>query len=331
VEVKAVRAGDFRSSVSAGSDTRDPKPHDNTSEIEGTIRAANANLFIDRFDIERQGSEIGAGDVVEFSIVVRNRGPDTAENVRISLDAGKVFEVVKVVPTLDRRDDPKKCTVLRHTVTCTRKQLRPQNDSIVLRVEVEAVAAGEFASTITAGSETPDPDPKDNASEIEGTIQPGKADLQVTVARQGGAPTPAALAVGDRATYRVLVTNNGPAKARDITFGLKAGAGLVVKSFTSAHDCEQTPQQVVCRNQVLSPRGGFVLRVEVEATRTGTSVLAAMAESETADPKPANNKASLRVTVEPKASEGGPATNASAGPGGEARAGPRPLPKGVAP
>ena len=89
-----------------------------------------------------------------------------------------------------------------------------------------ATTAGTLDNTASASSDVTDPDPSDDADTASTTVSavPEAADLEVVKTAPAGP-----VYVGDDLTYTIVVTNNGPDTAHDVTLTdpLDADLGFV--------------------------------------------------------------------------------------------------------
>ena len=90
-----------------------------------------------------------------------------------------------------------------------------------------AMQAGVFPATATVSSTTPDPVLGDNVASAEVTVNPGVADLAITIIG------PTLVAGGETLTYTVTTTNNGPADAQGVGQTVSILAGLPLTGPTA--------------------------------------------------------------------------------------------------
>jgi uncharacterized repeat protein (TIGR01451 family) len=100
-------------------------------------------------------------DVIEYSITVKNLGPDVASDIEVTdlLPSSLAF-----ISTDDKNYDPKTGIVKLATLA--------YNASYTIKIKAKIIQVGTVENTATVKSKTPDPDPKNNRSTV--TITPGK-------------------------------------------------------------------------------------------------------------------------------------------------------------
>ena len=121
------------------------------------------------------------------------------------------------------------------------------------------------------------------------------ADLAVGITAQ---PNPVLL--GNNLTYSIVVVNNGPASATNVTVThLIPSGALFVSASSSQGTYAQAPGVVTFSIGRLGPRAAANMTVVALATTAGTIVSTATVSSEQPDYKPGNNSASVQTQVSP--------------------------------
>ncbi|WP_269661337.1 calcium-binding protein [Streptomyces cinnabarinus] len=123
-----------------------------------------------------------------------------------------------------------------------------------------------------------------------GTPQPSGADLAVT--KSG----PGTVSIGDRATYTVTVTNNGPATATGVslTDTFTGPARTVISATTTQGTCTTA---VTCTLGSLAAGAQVVVTVVAEPRATGTLTQRATVTATQSDPAATNNTVTVTTTV----------------------------------
>ena len=180
----------------------DPNPGDNTASY--TLSSApQANLTMTK---TVSPDPVVAGQTVTWTLVTRNTGPSTANNVTVTDQVPSGITGISASPAGS-------CTVAGNLVTCTRATLARDTDfAVTITGTVPASRdPGPLANTATANAATPpDPTQADNTDTATGGVIT-RADLSLT--KSG----PATITAGGTATYNLTVTNAGPSDARDVT------------------------------------------------------------------------------------------------------------------
>ncbi len=128
---------------------------------------------------------------------------------------------------------------------------------------------------------------------------PLSADLAI---RKSAAPDPVTL--GNTVTYIIMVTNNGPTAATNVSLidslpaGLAFGAAIASQGHCGFITATST---VTCLLDGLSMGASATVTITVKAMTVETIINSAQASATEPDPNPSNNTASVKVTVVPAA------------------------------
>src|SRR5581483_10381710 len=142
-------------------------------------------------------------------------------------------------------------------------------------------ATGTIANTATASSaSTADPNPANNAATVSAAVLQ-KADLSVAVSG------PASAVAGDKVTYTITVTNNGPSDASAVQLSNPTPAQLKLLSVSGV--CSALP----CSLGTMTPGQTNTIQAAftVSTVTAGTIVNSASVASSTIDPDLLNNSA----------------------------------------
>ncbi len=151
VDVTGDTPGDKLNTARITHDQQDPDLENNEDD---------EHTFVDPADLEVKKSVNNAhpivGDIVEFTITVKNKGPDTATDVVATDDMPSLFRTVSVEPSQGT------CT-MSHDVVCTIGTLLDQ-DTATIVVKAEVLRAGTARNTVTTTLAEFDPIPENNTS-----------------------------------------------------------------------------------------------------------------------------------------------------------------------
>ncbi|HEK8940316.1 TPA: DUF11 domain-containing protein, partial [Clostridioides difficile] len=199
--VSQTAIGTIINTATVSSTTPDPNPDNNTSTSEAEV-SSSADISV----VKRSNQIVVVpGDVLDYTIEVRNAGPSTAQNVTLtdnipasilspeySIDNGVTFQPWNgslSIGTLDAGE-------IRN---------------IIIRGIVSQTAIGTIINTATVSSTTPDPNPDNNTSTSEIDIS-SSADISVIkLANKTEA------CVGEQIDFVVVVSNAGPENAQNVT------------------------------------------------------------------------------------------------------------------
>jgi uncharacterized repeat protein (TIGR01451 family) len=234
---------------------------------------------------------VQVGQVLTYTIVVHNEGPDPATAVSLAdeLPLGLSFQSAT----------PASCTS-GVEVSCNLGVIQPgqANDvDVAIVTTVTAQAPPTITNTATVSSPD-DTNTANDSSEVLTTVVP-VADLMVTMT---AVPDP--VVAGELLTYTLDVKNRGPSTATTVavTDTLPAGAGFVVAST----GCAEASGEVTCEVGTLEIGQTATLNITVRPQSTGSLTNEASVASEVTDPDSANDSASVGVTVLSPPVTGGP-------------------------
>ncbi|HYO84965.1 MAG TPA: isopeptide-forming domain-containing fimbrial protein [Dermatophilaceae bacterium] len=180
------------------------------------------------------------GDELTFTLKVSNAGPSVARDVVVTdkLPTGLTYVSAEGATGPDWT-----CSEAASVVTCDLAGVlspRATADLITLVVKVGPQAYPSVVNLAEVGSATFDPD-KDNNKDTDEVDVPALVDLAIGKSHTGS------FQVGQRATYTVLVTNNGPTPAPGVVITDTLPAGLTYVSATgSGVACAAVGQVVTC-------------------------------------------------------------------------------------
>ncbi|MEV5966546.1 hypothetical protein AB0L70_32560 [Kribbella sp. NPDC051952] len=287
----ATPPGSVVNTATAGSRTpEDPTDSDNTATSTTTV-VAQADLSVTKSAPET----VVAGNELTYQLTVRNAGPSDAVGAVVTdtLPAGTTF-VRGTGPGGACTQGP---ALSEPAVTCPIGQVEPGGDAtadIVVKVSPDQ-PAGTLVNNATAGSQTPDPDDKNNSGSAETKVTTS-ADLSIIKTVK-----PSPLVAGSEGVYTLTVHNDGPSTAQAVTVADTLPAGLSVLEATSADGtCTVSGAAVSCTLGTMSAGGNAVvlIRVAVAAAQTAAVTNAGSVSSSTSDPDPGNNSDSITTEVD---------------------------------
>jgi uncharacterized repeat protein (TIGR01451 family) len=187
-----------------------------------------------KLSLEATLEQVTAGNHVGYTVEVENEGPDTAFDVKVTVDlpaAGNEF--FSYGGGESAQCSANSAAAGTTHVECFYPELRPESDPgeffdqsyAYISTQVEPEHAGDVTASAKVVSSTHDPHPEDDAVSKPLHVLPGPAlaDLGVAVS---SAPDPASIRGGF--TETVSVTNTGPSEATDVLVSVLLPQGTVV-------------------------------------------------------------------------------------------------------
>ena len=265
------------------------RPQGNRADI-GAYEVDVADLRI-----SKRGSpeSVYASHLLTYTITVGNDGQSQAINLVVedSLPSTVIFQKVM------GDDDKWRCNQVGSGVSCTRPNLRVDEQREITIVVIAPPDGGMIENSVTVKSETIDLFPDDNLASVETTVVP-VADLSLTK-EDNIDPVNAA----EKLQYELTVTNNGPSSAENVVITDTLMAGVDYLSKVSGANWSCTPNLVTrivtCNYLVPLPNGASsTVILEVNAPKDpGPIYNTATVSSKIIDLNPENNSAEQFTTV----------------------------------
>jgi uncharacterized repeat protein (TIGR01451 family) len=257
----------------------------NTATAETAVQPG-PDLSVEKSD---SPDPVQIGHELTYTIVVTNKGTPQATGVTLTDTLPAEVNFVSASSG---------CTHANGTVTCDLGNLA-KDTSATVTIKVTPTAVGKITNKATVKANEIDPDPGNNMATAETTVQAppppplGKADLYV----YKGDYSPYVVRVGDFLTYRIEISNRGPAAAT----GVKLTDVLPVKlshvsTATSQGTCIGGPT-VTCDLGTIQSGGFALVKVTVKPIVHGLMINKVTLTSNETDPEPLNNSFTQYTTV----------------------------------
>ena len=278
------QAGDIVNTVTVSSPTDDPDPGNN-SYTEITTIEASADLAVTK---TASPSPVLSGEPLTYTIVVSNNGPSDAVNVAISdpLPPGIENPVFSV-------DGGSEGPWTGDYVL----SLLPGGSSITLTIRgtVNITQSESLVNTVVVKSDTPDPDPDNNAETI---ITQAEALADLKIVKEG----PVSVEAGGIISYTITVSNAGPGAAADVEVTDAVPSAVSDPEF-SVNGSAYTPWsgRYLVGTLEASESVTIMIRGNVSSSAAGTLVNSASVTSSTPDPNPSDNSDTVTTPVEASA------------------------------
>ena len=223
-KAKIVKSGTIQNvGVITKADQLDPKPINNKDSVKISTQAA-ADLSLQKLVNNRVPS---VGNEVEFSLIVRNAGPDAAANVQVKDYLPTTLEYVSGADFTPQSDGK----LLSRTIASIASK-----DSVVLKFKAKVLANTAIINKAEISkSDQFDPDSSPNTGTEDGqddasgiSLNGQEADLSLKKDASNTNPN-----IGDLITYTIKLTNAGPTVGTNVSIEDKFPIGL---EFVSSGD-----------------------------------------------------------------------------------------------
>ena len=213
-------AGQICNQASVKANEPDAVPNNNLASACTTVNApASADLSVTKTD---SADPVLVGDIVTYTVTVTNNGPNTATGVLLTdtLPAGVNF--------ISANSTRGNCSHANGIVTCSLGDMA-SGVVITVTVAVTPAVAGQLCDLASVRANEADPNVANNSATECTTVNApiNEADLSIS---KTASPDP--VLVGGQLTYRIAITNLGPATATGVIFTDPLPAGSV---FVSAN------------------------------------------------------------------------------------------------
>ena len=267
-------AGAFDNSATAMPDETDSNPANNTDN-DGSATGTGADLSLVK-TLDTAGP-YAAGQSVQYTILISNAGPATATGIDVT-------------------DTPTNLTITNvsgacASLPCVIASLNAgANTSITVTATIDA--AGAFDNSATATPDETDPTPANNTDSVGATTGPASADLEVEKST-----TDAQVQVGDSFSYVIVVTNNGPSLATNVSVSDPLPSNFSLSSATATQGSCSGTTTVTCT--IGSMLSGATVTITITGTVNAGGDLSntATVTGTESDPDPGNNISTISVST----------------------------------
>ncbi len=279
--------GTVTNTASVTADQTDPDVANNSSPQDTTVNPW-ADLEMQKTD---SVDPVDPGQAFHYDLVVTNHGPASATNVHVVDTVPAALTVTGTVAGAGS------CTVTGSLVDCLRPSIASGGTwTVEVDVTVDpAHPGGTVSNTASVSGSEHDPDPANDADTEPTTIR-ALADLQISKTDSADPVAP-----GGSFTYDIVVTNQGPAPATNVTVSDTIPAGLAVNGTSAgAGSCSVSGNDVTCSRAALASGGTWTIHVDVTvdpANPGGTVTNTAVVIADQVDPDTSNNADSEDTTV----------------------------------
>ena len=285
-----------------GGGALDPDPSSNTVSDTAIVNDS-ADLQVSK--LCKPDTTIYAGTPIVCTVYVDNHGPSYARNVTV--DDTVLSPGIVAVTGISTSPSTSTCTLVAvpggQQISCSAGTLPSATASttgrLTLSYTMTATEGQDIDNQATVGSDTPDPDPGNNAATVNLTVT-SLADLGVTTSVSGSGTAGTAL------TWTATATNAGPSTAANVVLSNDVPAGASITSVSMAGaSCTagypgDTSHPTTCSVGPMAPgttSAPMIVVGLIAPGTTGTLHDDVLVSSATFDSNNSNNRAHTDTTV----------------------------------
>jgi len=219
-------------------------------------------------------------DLIKWTLIVKNNGPNDASNVFVSDVIPKGLEIVDV-----------NGGKLEDSLFYIGDLLNGQ--SVKLEIVCKIKATGNFVNTAEVWASETDPDLSNNNAQESVFVRPA-SDISITKT-----VSKYRYSVGDLVKFSIKLTNNGPDKAENVEVKEIMDNSLLFKSFYASGGDFDEESNVWSLDELDVGESAF-LKVNAIAKKPGTANNNVVAKSDNYDPDLNNNNDTVTINVSNK-------------------------------
>jgi uncharacterized repeat protein (TIGR01451 family) len=295
VKVNAVAVGTvITATPSVSTTSNDVYPPNNTASVSATVVAAGSGDL--GITLSNTPNPLSPGENYTYTAVAVNNGPAASPNVTVSLPLppGTNYQSI-VIPSGWACTPPTVGT--NGTITCTIASLGiGASATFTIGAQVNNGTASGTSLTATAHIGTTGTDSISSNNDSTATnLVTSRSNADMAIVKTD---SPDPVGVGQPVTYRLTVTNNGPAIAHNVTVNDTLPASMrFISANPSIGSCSGTTT-ISCSLGTLAVGNSQFVDIIVQATATGANIpnTATVSATET-DPIPGNNSSTAMTTV----------------------------------
>ncbi len=285
VRVDPALTDSVTNTATVASDTHDPDST-NDSSVANSPVVPTADLSVTK----SANDIVTAGQTLHYTIEVANAGPSTATNTQAVDALSDDVEFVSASPGCVHDDG---------VVTCSQASVAPgASTSFEITVLVPAATSDDdpLVNDVDVSSDAADPDLSDNSASAQTTVS-RLANVHLTTSPSVGAVT-----AGGSVRHTILVRNDGPSSAHNVTVANTVASGMrIAVVATALGDCFPSGTTVTCSIADLAPGDTMTITVvsTIDASVTNGSALDTHASvaTTTEESDATDNTATAAVTV----------------------------------
>jgi uncharacterized repeat protein (TIGR01451 family) len=228
---------------------------------------------------------VGGGDLT-YMATLFSEGPQDASGVTLTETLPASWKFKSVQPSQGT------CSGTT-TITCDLGSMTDPSSTSV-QFTVTPTASGTFSDSLSVAATQPDLNMKNNSASISVTaVLPADIAVSATDSESTGS-------TGDKVTYTVTVSNNGPATATNVSLADSLSDNLPVSSLSAMQgSCVTAPSSITCALGTLASGASakVAFAITLQTTELFTNSLSVSADQP--DLNSANNSTTVSVAVNP--------------------------------
>lgn len=269
----------------------------NTAELPGFIDANIENngstvvttMFgLADLSVQKTGpSEVEIGQGYQYSIVVRNAGPETAAVTMT--DMGSLPFAMRSATTTAGA-----CALTNEfRVDCTHPGL-PAGGEFTVTIATDAVQIAPAATnSVEVSGSVPDPNSENNRSSVSTQILARQTDIEVVKSSDRSR-----IGVGDPVTFTIVVTNTSSYPAEGVRMtDILASAFDFVSATATAGTCANAGRNVVCQLGTLAGGASATVTLVARGAAIGQATNTASVTTTTPETSDGNNQSGVSIEV----------------------------------
>ena len=273
---KVVRDGNITNIVVVNSTTPDSNESNNKAN-----NTTYANPICD-LEITKKVNATGVyvNDIVEWTIIVLNRGPSSAVGVVVIDTLPDGLEIISATPSVGGFDKQTRIWKIDEL---------DNNESVFLILVTQVKTNNTFTNIVTVNSTTPDSNESNNHAQNT-TIASPICDLEITKLVNASGVN-----VGDVVKWTITVVNNGPSTAKDVVVNDALPDG--VKLLDLPEGCTQRGNTVIWNVGELKANASASITLLTQIITEGNKTNMVIVNSTTPDSNKSNNNANNTTVV----------------------------------
>ncbi len=282
-----VGTGKLTNKVAVSAAEADNNIANNTAEFTNTLQASVPSADVQVAVITNPNiSNVNVSSAVSYEITVTNHGPDIASNIILTNTLPTNFTFVNASET--------NCTAATGKVTCPIESLaKAATKTVKINTTAPTTATTATFNATVSNSAQRDPQTANNSANKDITV----AQINLDLAVLNELATPTSIAVNNKITYQLNVSNSGTNDASNAVLTATLPTQLAFSKIQPA-ECKETSGKINCDFGTMTAGKVIPISLEVMGVQTGLNIpLTFSVSGNGSDTNSANNSKTLKVNV----------------------------------